>query len=332
MDKYIHSMMGTADLFSKQSYCKKKQVGAVLARDGRILATGYNGTISPKLSKEKFSETKLDKGIDYYKSKNKNEVIINAMINNKTKRKYFVTWCKIHNSINSTIMRGRDVSISCKECLSLSNIDSGKKAKFMCKKHNNKYECISRKAVKQMANGCPDCLKEIHNNSSMKKIREQYIKEAKNIHNNLYTYEHTIYINNKTDIIITHPKYGDFLMSPTKHLGGRGHPKYPYTTGEIKIKNYLDKHKIKYSFNPNIKNYGRPDFYLFENDIFIEYNGKQHYRRNKFFHPTEKEFIYQKELDDKKKKYCNDNNLIYYEIKYNDEVSSKMGELHEKYL
>lgn len=51
MDKYIHSMMGTADLFSKQSYCKKKQVGAVLARDGRILATGYNGTISQKENK-----------------------------------------------------------------------------------------------------------------------------------------------------------------------------------------------------------------------------------------------------------------------------------------
>lgn len=45
MDKYDNVMMETAKLFAKQSYCKKRQVGAVLAKDGRILATGYNGTI-----------------------------------------------------------------------------------------------------------------------------------------------------------------------------------------------------------------------------------------------------------------------------------------------
>ena len=44
-DKYDKVMMETAELFAKQSYCKKRQVGAVLAKDGRILVTGYNGTI-----------------------------------------------------------------------------------------------------------------------------------------------------------------------------------------------------------------------------------------------------------------------------------------------
>lgn len=39
-------MMKTAELFAEQSYCKRKKVGAVLAKEGRILATGYNGTIS----------------------------------------------------------------------------------------------------------------------------------------------------------------------------------------------------------------------------------------------------------------------------------------------
>lgn len=46
MKKYDNVMIETAKLFAKQSYCKRRQVGAVLAKDGRILATGYNGTIS----------------------------------------------------------------------------------------------------------------------------------------------------------------------------------------------------------------------------------------------------------------------------------------------
>lgn len=41
-------MLHVAETFAKQSQCKRKQVGAVLARDGRILATGYNGTLPGK--------------------------------------------------------------------------------------------------------------------------------------------------------------------------------------------------------------------------------------------------------------------------------------------
>lgn len=39
-------MMKVAWLFAEQSYCKRRQVGAVLVKDNRILATGYNGTIA----------------------------------------------------------------------------------------------------------------------------------------------------------------------------------------------------------------------------------------------------------------------------------------------
>jgi len=46
MNKKIQTLMNTAKLWAKESYCKRKQVGAVLAKDDRILATGYNGTIS----------------------------------------------------------------------------------------------------------------------------------------------------------------------------------------------------------------------------------------------------------------------------------------------
>ena len=49
--KYNKVMMKTAYNFAELSYCGKRQVGAVLVKDNRILATGYNGTISGKPNK-----------------------------------------------------------------------------------------------------------------------------------------------------------------------------------------------------------------------------------------------------------------------------------------
>jgi len=42
--KYDQQMMETAIIWSKKSYCKRRQVGAVIARDNNIISIGYNGT------------------------------------------------------------------------------------------------------------------------------------------------------------------------------------------------------------------------------------------------------------------------------------------------
>ena len=46
MNRYDETMLATAKLFGELSYCEKKKVGALIAKEGRILATGYNGTVS----------------------------------------------------------------------------------------------------------------------------------------------------------------------------------------------------------------------------------------------------------------------------------------------
>ena len=46
VNKKLNTLMATAELWAQESYCDRKKVGAVLAKDDRILATGYNGTIS----------------------------------------------------------------------------------------------------------------------------------------------------------------------------------------------------------------------------------------------------------------------------------------------
>lgn len=43
--KYDKVMIDTAIIWSKLSSCTRRQVGAVIARDDRIISIGYNGTV-----------------------------------------------------------------------------------------------------------------------------------------------------------------------------------------------------------------------------------------------------------------------------------------------
>ena len=48
--RYTKFMLETARVWSKASYCKRNQVGAVIAKDNRIISIGYNGTIAGKVN------------------------------------------------------------------------------------------------------------------------------------------------------------------------------------------------------------------------------------------------------------------------------------------
>ena len=45
-EKFIQFYMKTAVLVSELSYCKRRQVGAILVKNDRIISIGYNGTPS----------------------------------------------------------------------------------------------------------------------------------------------------------------------------------------------------------------------------------------------------------------------------------------------
>jgi len=51
---------------------------------------------------------------------------------------------------------------------------------------------------------------------------EEFIIKGNEIHNNLYTYPRTKYINAKSCVVITCSVHGDFLQMPTNHLSGKG--------------------------------------------------------------------------------------------------------------
>ena len=44
--KFKKQLMDTAYIWSKASYCKRRKVGCVIAKDDRIVSIGFNGTVS----------------------------------------------------------------------------------------------------------------------------------------------------------------------------------------------------------------------------------------------------------------------------------------------
>ena len=46
MEKFDHSYLQMAEVWSQNSYCKRRKVGALLVKDRMIISDGYNGTPS----------------------------------------------------------------------------------------------------------------------------------------------------------------------------------------------------------------------------------------------------------------------------------------------
>lgn len=65
--------------------------------------------------------------------------------------------------------------------------------------------------------GCGEC-----NKLKNRKSREEFIKNANQIHNNKYDYSKVEYVNNKTKVCIICPKHGEFWQIPNTHLRGGG--------------------------------------------------------------------------------------------------------------
>ena len=69
--------------------------------------------------------------------------------------------------------------------------------------------------------GCRKC-GTISTIEKLKLTIDEFIERSNIIHNNFYGYEKVVYVNGKTDVIISCPKHGDFHQPPNDHLSGRG--------------------------------------------------------------------------------------------------------------
>ena len=164
--------------------------------------------------------------------------------------------------------------------------------------------------------GCKKC-------SSLKRTQttEEFIEKAKQVHGDKYDYSNTFYVNKKNKIAIICKKCGKkFFQIPAAHLQGHGCPLCKFSKGEAKISSFLRDNNINYKYNlaclPFLGKL-RPDFYLPDYNLVIEYDGRQHFEAIDHFGGT-KRFLQQQEEDFLKTKLCEENDIVIIRIPYID--------------
>ena len=217
--------------------------------------------------------------------------------------------------------------------------------KKWCQINNKRYKLISRKFINsstkmtwrcldcgeyfdmrwghiQEGIGCPYCAHiKLSKKHSLMFVRPNIAKEWNEIKNGV-----------SSDMIFdqTAKKYwwkcsfcnSDFYVSPNAR-STVGCPSCSTTsTGEEKIKKFLDDNNIDYQYQKTFdglkdKNPLHCDFYLEKYNLVIEFQGIQHYKSIGFF-GGDKSLISQQSRDNIKREYFKENNIFLLEIPYYD--------------
>jgi hypothetical protein len=194
------------------------------------------------------------------------------------------------------------------------------KVKIICLKHGE-FKQIPESHLNGF--GCSKC-------SRVKKLtNDEFIKRAQSIHHN-YDYSLVDYKNMHTKVIIICKKHGEFKQTPHNHLKFAGCPKCNKSKGEKIISWFLDKKNIKYKEQETFEGCKNKsplpfDFYLQKENICIEFQGIQHFEANE--HMGGETGLENRRKNDKiKKHFCKKNNIKLIEIKYSDEIVTKLKE------
>lgn len=203
-------------------------------------------------------------------------------------------------------------------------INKKTKIKIICKKHGM-FEQLHKDHIK--GRGCYECAHSYPSNT------EEFILKSNIIHNNLYNYSSVEYISTHTKVSIICKEHGIYEQTPNSHLRGRGCPKCKDSKGVTKISNYLDNLDIGFEREVMIngcvsKNniHLKYDFYIPAKDIYIEYDGEQHFRIVENW-GGKKGFLEGKDRDKIKDTFCIENNITLHRISYNDNIEQMMNNI-----
>lgn len=204
-------------------------------------------------------------------------------------------------------------------------VNNSTKVSIVCSKHG-----VFEQTPKNHYNGsgCPTCAIETKYDSQ-RNTKEQFINKSKEIHGDTYDYSLVEYISNKTNVIITCKKHGNFEQMPSHHYNGSGCPICKESKGERMVRNYLIENKIdfisQYTFDDCVDKVKLPfDFYLPELNMCIEYDGIQHFKAKSLFGGDIGLKDRQKK-DKIKTDYCNKKNINLLRIRYNENILNKLN-------
>lgn len=207
-------------------------------------------------------------------------------------------------------------------------VSAREKVEIICPLHGSFYQApYSHK----YGIGCPKCARELTKTKTIKS-QEQFEKEARAIHGDLYEYGQYNGMQNNMTIICK--QHGPFTCTPHNHIYGKcGCPICKASHGKVLVYNWLTKNGIPFmrQYPLIIDNQQLYlDFYVKCNDNIhiIEYNGIQHYLPVEHFGGKlrlEKQQVRDQYLRD----YCKCNNIRLLEIPYtlsDTEVVNKLNE------
>lgn len=123
--------------------------------------------------------------------------------------------------------------------------------------------------------GCPKC------SHHHKYTNEEFIEKLKMIFGERYEYSKVNYVNNRTNVILSCPKHGDFKSIPHNLLYAKqGCPLCNMSRLENIMFQYLTDNKVNFVFQKKFNWLGKQsiDFYLPDSNIAIECQGEQHFR------------------------------------------------------
>jgi len=207
------------------------------------------------------------------------------------------------------------------------------KIQYICKKHGIIWQLPNSHTE---GHGCYKCSQEknvIKANKNKIVTTKLFIKRAKMIHGNKYNYSKTRYIRSNQKVHIICPKHGEFWQTPNNHIDCRNScPKCKESRGETAVRTFLESNDIKFKTNYSINGCKRRrkllfDFYLPEHNIYIEFDGKQHYVP--FYLFSKSSFFMTQESDKIKNKFCSENNvelirIPFWKIKNIPEILGKL--------
>lgn len=164
-----------------------------------------------------------------------------------------------------------------------------------------------------------------------------FVQKAKEVHKNKYDYFKSVYTKNKNKLIITCLIHGDFFQIAADHLNGHGCKFCGAYKNEQLVAEFFDEKNIAYmnlridlNINGEIKRCF-PDFYLPQYNMFIEYNGRQHYEPVIFQKETvdisHDRFEKQLQRDFALREFCKNNSVELLEIDGRKYTNKKIHKL-----
>lgn len=212
-----------------------------------------------------------------------------------------------------------------------------------CEIHDKKFLItpieFTRLSDKKIASGgCKECSNHYRNITLGSKTREQLINEAKKYCSTTHFYQQSEQADRRyeykrfmrLDKKIRNEIYDPKNWSEEKQNWCAAELKSRESIGEKKVKEILEDLKIKYIKQQPIKDVGGYknlffDFYLPEYNLYIEYDGEQHYKLIEFFN-GKNEFMVVKKRDGVKNMYVISNNFsllrITYEVIKNKDIKN----------